>query len=56
MDLRDTLAAQAELRASAKDLAMASIRAGAGVDSRVLELENEDGILLETLPIRSILH
>lgn len=56
IELHDIVAARAELRASAMDLATAAIRGGAGVDARILELEDEDGNVLETLPIRAILH
>ena len=56
MDFRDATAARAELRASAVDLAMAAIRAGGGVDARSVEMEDEDGNVLDTLPIRSVLH
>ncbi len=55
MELRDLGAAQVELRASAQDLAMACIRSGAGVDARVVELEDEEGKILDALPIRSVL-
>lgn len=56
LELSDIAAARAEMRASAKDLALAAVRAGAGVDARILELEDERGNVIETLPIRAILH
>jgi hypothetical protein len=56
MELPNISAARAEMRASAMDLAMAAIRIGAGVDARALELEDKCGNIIETLPIRGVLH
>lgn len=56
LDFRDRVEALGEMRASARDLALASIRSGGGVDSRIIELEDARGNVLETLPIRSVLH
>jgi hypothetical protein len=56
MDFGDVADAHAEMRASAADLAAAAIRSGLGVDTRSLELEDEDGRILDIMPIRNILH
>ncbi len=52
----DIAAVRAEMLASAKDLAAASIRSGSGVDGRILEIEDDSGNVIETFPIRGILH
>jgi hypothetical protein len=56
LEFPDIAAARAEMRASAVDLATAALRAGVGVDERILELEDDSGHIIETFPIRGIFH
>ena len=54
--LRDLHAAHRELLASAQDLVGADMRAGRGVADDAIELEDASGHLLESMPIRRVLH
>ncbi len=56
MELRDMRAAHAELAASTADLALAALRAGQCVGNQSVEIEDDAGTLLETMPIRRTLH
>lgn len=56
LDLLDLSAAREEMRASAVDLAKAALRAGSCVGERILELADEWGNVIETLPVRSVLN
>jgi len=56
VDLRDLCAARNELLASAQDLVAADMRAGLGVTDDSIEMEDAFGRLIETMPIRRLLH
>lgn len=56
MELKDIHAAHAELLASTEDLALAELRAGRGIGSQIVEIEDAAGRLLDSMPIRRTLH
>ena len=56
IELRDIHAARVELLASAEDLAMADMRAGRGIGSQIIEIEDSAGLLLDSMSVRRILH
>ena len=52
--LPDLEAAQAEARASAREIAADCLRANQAIDGRKIEIVDEAGTLLGTVPIREV--
>lgn len=54
--LPDIEAARDEARSSAKELAAQEYRETHHVDGRIIEITDAQGRVIETLPLRSVLH
>jgi hypothetical protein len=51
MDLPDFLAAQAEAMASARDLSRSADRDGFGAESRIVQIADAAGTVLDSVPV-----